>query len=44
MYELLYVVLAVNILTFIVRGVDKYKARKGHRRIPEKTLLLLVAA
>ena len=34
----------INILTFIVYGVDKYKAKAGQWRIPEKTLLLLAVA
>ena len=32
--------LAVNLITFILYGVDKRRARKGQWRIPEKTLLL----
>ena len=31
----------VNLLTFILYGVDKRKAQKGAWRVPEKTLLLL---
>ena len=31
--------LAVNLITFILYGVDKRRARKGAWRIPEKTLL-----
>ena len=38
---LLYLILIVNIVTFIVYGVDKQKARCGKWRIPESTLLLL---
>ncbi|MFA7718168.1 MAG: DUF1294 domain-containing protein [Candidatus Absconditabacterales bacterium] len=33
----------VNLITFIIRGVDKYKAKKQLRRIPEKTLLIWTA-
>lgn len=33
--------LAVNIITFIVYGIDKYKARKGKWRISEATLILM---
>lgn len=33
--------LAINILTFVVFGVDKYKAIKKQYRVPEKTLFLL---
>ena len=31
----------VNLLTFVLYGVDKRKAQKGAWRVPEKTLLLL---
>ena len=31
----------INLLTFIVYGIDKLKAKKGKWRIPESTLLLL---
>ena len=33
--------LAVNIATFFLYGIDKYKARKGRWRISEATLLLI---
>ena len=33
--------LAVNIATFFLYGIDKYKARKGRWRISEATLLLM---
>ena len=33
--------LAVNAVTFIVYGIDKYKAKKAKWRISEATLLLL---
>lgn len=33
----------MNLVTFILYGVDKSKARKGKWRIPEKTLLLFAA-
>ena len=38
---LLYSLLAINFITFIVYGIDKYKAKKSKWRISEKTLLLL---
>lgn len=41
-YVLIYL-LAMNVLTFIVYGIDKMKARKHRWRIPESTLLLLAA-
>ena len=37
----LYYLLAVNSLTFLLYGIDKYKAKKAKWRIPEATLLLL---
>ena len=41
--EVLIILLALNIITFIVYGIDKLKAKKGWWRIPEATLLLLAA-
>ena len=38
---LIYYFLAVNIIAFIVYGIDELKARKNLWRIPETTLLLL---
>ena len=35
--------LLVNIVTFMAFGVDKFKSKKGRRRIPESSLLLLAA-
>ena len=35
--------LIINVITFIVYGVDKHKAKQGKWRIPESTLLLLAA-
>lgn len=34
---------AVNLVTFVMYGIDKYKAKKSKWRIPEATLLLMVA-
>ena len=31
----------VNVVTFMIYGIDKYKAIKGKWRIPEATLLLM---
>jgi len=31
----------INLLTFIVYGADKHRAKKGKWRVPEKTLFLL---
>lgn len=36
--------LAVNIITFFVYGIDKLKAKKSLWRVPESTLLLLAVA
>ena len=38
---LAYYLLAINAVTFIVYGIDKYKAKKAQWRISEATLLLL---
>ena len=38
---LLYYILCINLLTFLVYGIDKDKAKKGSWRISEATLLLL---
>ena len=35
--------LAVNITTFLLYGIDKYKAKKNRWRIPEATLLTVAA-
>ena len=33
----------MNVLTFVVFGLDKWKARRGRWRVPEATLLGLAA-
>ena len=38
---LAYYHLAINVVAFIMYGIDKYKAKKAKWRIPEATLLLL---
>ena len=38
---LLYYIVGVNILAFLVYGIDKWRAKKGKWRISEATLLLL---
>lgn len=35
--------LAINVATFLVYGIDKLKAKRAKWRIPEATLLLLAA-
>lgn len=39
----IYYLLAINVITFIVYGIDKLKAKKHLWRIHESTLLLLAA-
>lgn len=38
---LAYCLFAINAITFVVYGIDKYKAKKAKWRISEATLLLL---
>ena len=38
---LIYYLLGINLLTFLLFGIDKGKARQGKWRIPEATLLML---
>ena len=38
---LLYYLIVLNIVTFLVYGIDKWKAKKGSWRISEATLLIL---
>ena len=38
---LLYYIIVVNIVTFLVYGIDKWKAKQGSWRISEATLLML---
>ena len=38
---LLYYLIVINIVTFFVYGIDKWKAKQGSWRISEATLLLL---
>ena len=37
----LYYLLVVNTLTFLLYGIDKYKAKKARWRISEATLLMI---
>ena len=43
MTTILIYLIIINVLTFIVYGIDKYKAKHAKWRIPEATLLLLAA-
>lgn len=36
-------IIVVNVIAFLMYGIDKWNARKGLRRIPEKTLLGIAA-
>ena len=38
---LLFCIIGVNVITFVVYGIDTLKAEKGKWRVPETTLLLL---
>ncbi|WP_444382215.1 DUF1294 domain-containing protein [Prevotella sp.] len=38
---LIYYILCINAVTFIIYGIDKYKAKKAKWRIPETTLLMM---
>lgn len=39
-HMILFYFILLNLIGFILMGLDKYKARKGLWRIPEKTLFL----
>lgn len=39
--NLVYVIILINIITFIMYGVDKFKSKLDFYRISEKTLLTL---
>ena len=41
MEETICYILTINIATFLLYGIDKYKAKKGRWRISEATLLLM---
>ena len=38
---IVYILICINVLTFLVYGIDKWKAKQGRWRISEATLLLL---
>ena len=40
---LLYYLIVINVVTFLLYGIDKWKAKKGSWRISEATLLILAA-
>ena len=37
----IYYLFAINIVSFFLYGIDKYKAKKNKWRIPEATLLMI---
>ena len=39
MRALIYCLIGLNVITFLVYGIDKWKARRDRWRIPEATLL-----
>ena len=43
MEEIICYLLAINIATFLLYGIDKYKAKKKQWRISEATLLTMAA-
>ena len=44
MRDLVIYLIGINVLTFLIYGVDKWKARRGKWRIPEETLIWLAIA
>ena len=40
---IVYILICINVVTFLVYGIDKWKAKKGSWRISEATLLILAA-
>ena len=38
---LLYYLIVINVVTFLVYGIDKWKAKQGSWRISEATLLIM---
>ena len=38
---IVYILIGINVLTFFVYGVDKWRAKQGKWRISEATLLML---
>ena len=43
MRVLIYYLLGINLLTFFIFGIDKWKAMRNKWRVPEATLLMLAA-
>ena len=41
MRDIAFFLIGINVLTFLIYGIDKWKARRGKWRIPEDTLIWL---
>ena len=44
MRDLIIYLIGINVLTFLIYGIDKWKARRWKWRIPEETLIWLAIA
>ena len=44
MQTIVYILIGINVLTFLVYGIDKWKAKQGSWRISEATLLILAVS
>ena len=42
--EFVIYLIGINVLTFLIYGIDKWKSRRGKWRIPEDTLIWLAIA
>ena len=40
-HTIVYIFIVINVLTFVIYGIDKWKAKQGSWRISEATLLTL---
>ena len=40
-HTIIYILIVINVLTFVIYGIDKWKAKQGSWRISEATLLTL---
>ena len=38
---IVYILIVINVITFLIYGIDKWKAKQGSWRISEATLLML---
>ena len=44
MEALIYFLIGINIITFVLYGIDKWRAKRDRLRIPEETLMWLAIA